>query len=384
MMNIILDVTRVLRRLVKGHTLTGIDRVTMAYMQHYSSKSCALVRWGGRHRLLTHKHSQGLFQWLLAPSSLYALRKILLKAMFKQNRYPQGGNTFLINTGYISLKHLDVYQKMHFYGIKIIYFVHDLIPINYPEYSNSGEDLRHKQKLDHILTYGAGVITNSHATCDEWQHYAEKTHLPIVKTSVALLASGISQPPVIGERPIDKPYFVMLSTIEPRKNHLLLLHVWRSLFKQLGQDTPHLFIIGYRGWECENVIDILDRNQQLKSVVSEISHCSDRELACYIKHSQALLFPSFAEGYGMPLIEALTLGVPVIASDIPISREIAADVPQYIDPIDGKRWREAILAYARPNSQERAMQLQRIRNFQAPTWEQHFNKIDSFLTLLAE
>jgi len=141
------------------------------------------------------------------------------------------------------------------------------------------------------------------------------------------------------------PYFVVLSTIEPRKNHWFLLQMWRRLVETMGDSAPRLVIIGQRGWECENVAYMLERSEKLKGFVFEYSNCTDEELATYLHHAQALLFPSFAEGYGMPLVEALAFGVPVIASDLPVFREVAGEIPEYVDPLDGKRWAELVKEY---------------------------------------
>ncbi len=93
------------------------------------------------------------------------------------------------------------------------------------------------------------------------------------------------------------------------------------------------------------MVDLLDRCVALKDHVTELPRCDDHELATWLAHAQALLFPSFIEGFGMPLVEALMLGVPVIASDLPVFREIAGDIPCYLDPIDGPGWRRAVLEY---------------------------------------
>ena len=138
-------------------------------------------------------------------------------------------------------------------------------------------------------------------------------------------------------------------------------------------------MIGQRGWECENIVDLLDRCEMLQGFVTEVAGCTDADLVSYLHHSQALLFPSFIEGYGLPLVEALTLNVPVLASDLPVFREVAGDIPEYIDPLDGQRWKELILEYAQPNSAYRAAQMQRLQHFEPLTWEKHFIVVDSFL-----
>jgi glycosyltransferase involved in cell wall biosynthesis len=200
-------------------------------------------------------------------------------------------------------------------------------------------------------------------------------------TAVAALAPGLSRA-IPAARPIKEPYFVVLSTIEPRKNHLMLLHLWRRLREEMGESAPRLVVIGQRGWECENVVDLLERCAQLQGVVFEFSRCNDADLATYLHHAQALLFPSFVEGYGMPLIEALAAGVPVLASDLAVFREFAADIPEYADPLDPQHWLALIKEYADPMSLQRAAQLQRIQTFNLPTWERHFEQLDSLLAQL--
>ena len=97
-----------------------------------------------------------------------------------------------------------------------------------------------------------------------------------------------------------------------------------------------------------------------------------------------MLFPSFVEGYGLPLIEALALGVPVIASDLPVFREIAGDIIEYIDPLDGKRWGDVIMDYAKTDSASRTAQLARIQEFKVPTWDEHFIQVDALLAALVD
>jgi glycosyltransferase involved in cell wall biosynthesis len=174
----------------------------------------------------------------------------------------------------------------------------------------------------------------------------------------------------------------MLGTIEPRKNHWLLLQVWRRLIAGRGGQSPRLVIIGQRGWECENVADLLERCEPLAGMVTELPACTDADLATWLHHACALLFPSFAEGYGMPLVEALSRGVPVIASDLPVFREIAGDVPDYLDPLDGKGWMARIEAFADPVSPLRAAQLKRLAGYSAPTWSAHFQVVEQFLERL--
>src|SRR5262249_22987080 len=158
------------------------------------------------------------------------------------------------------------------------------------------------------------------------------------------------------------PYFVCVGTIEARKNHLLLLNLWRRLATEFGVQAPLLVLVGQRGWEIENVVDLLERCPALRGIVIEHNAMSDAELVPLFRGACAVLQPSFAEGFGFPLIEALALGVPALCSDIPALRETGGSVPEFLDPLDGPGWRAAVLDYIEPGSPRRVAQIERLRD----------------------
>lgn len=383
MHEILIDVTRLLGRFMKGRLPTGVDRVGLAYVQHYGSRARAVVRWAGRSFVLPKDESDKMFQWLLAPSGRLDVAIIIVKGLLLGRRNQRVAGGFLFNTGHSGLELVAYPDMLRKQKVKPLFVVHDLIPIIHPEYCRAGERERHVVRMNNVLGLASGVITNSQATLSELASFAKSTGQPMPPAVAALLAPGMSgiSP---GSRPVASPYFVILGTIEPRKNHWLLLHLWRGLVERLGEEAPRLVVIGQRGWECENVVDLLERCELLKGFVIEKSSCPDEELVTYLCHAQALLFPSFAEGYGIPLVEALAHGVPVIASDLAVFREIAGEIPEYIDPLDGKRWSELIMEYARPDSPPRTAQLGRIGGFKAPGWADHFAKVDALLDQLSE
>ncbi len=179
-----------------------------------------------------------------------------------------------------------------------------------------------------------------------------------------------------------RPYFVCLGTIEPRKNHLLLLHVWRHLAETLPADrVPKLVIIGRRGWENEQVVDLLERCPALKGHVEEWSGCPDRQLSAVLRGAKGLLMPSFAEGYGMPVAEALAVGTPALCSDIAALREVGGPVADYLDPLDGPAWTRAIVDFAEDGPMRQA-QLRRIPGWHNPTWDEHLDTVVAALARL--
>jgi glycosyltransferase involved in cell wall biosynthesis len=228
------------------------------------------------------------------------------------------------------------------------------------------------------------VIVNSEATAQALRPFlAGRDPAPPVLVAPLGIGDAPAGAPPAPAGP-ERPYFVTLGTIEPRKNHLLLLHLWRDLAALQGPAAPRLVIVGKRGWENENVVDILERCTALEGLVEEAGQLPDSAVTALVRGARALLFPSFAEGYGLPLAEALALRVPAICSDLPALHEVGGAVPDYLDPLDGAAWRNAVMDYARPASGRRGAQLARMQGWQPPSWERHFSQVDRLLSDLAE
>ncbi|MEK6420545.1 MAG: glycosyltransferase family 1 protein [Burkholderia gladioli] len=384
MSNIFLDVSRLLTRLSKGQRPTGVDRVGLAYVERYGPQARAVLSEQGFVHILSQRDSQRVFRMLLAgrtPGKV-ALRTMialsLLRSLFRRETSDGG---CLLHTSHNGMEFRRYYATLRKYRIRSAFMVHDLIPLTHAEYCRPNVDIAHRQRIRSALQHADGLIANSQDTMNALRVEADNAGVALPHTVVAHLAPGI-QPAFDSPRLIDEPYFVILGTIEPRKNHWLMLHVWRQLVQQLGSAAPKLVIIGRRGWECENVVDMLERCEALRGIVIEEPDCSDERMQAWLAHSRALLFPSFVEGYGMPLVEALALYVPVIASNLDVFHEIAADIPDYLDPLDGPAWIRHIAAYAQPDSLERADQVSRIAAFRAPSWHDHFDNVDRLLKTL--
>lgn len=375
---ITLDITRLVGRFLRRRLPTGIDRVGLAYVEHYGDRARALLRWGARGAILSEAASRRMFERLLCARQRYALNlgELLSQALFSRERRPLGG--FLFNTGHMGLEKLGYGDWARDQAAKPLYLVHDLIPIEHPEYCRTGERERHERRIRAALASGAGIVANSSATLLSIQTFARHAGLAMPPAIAAPLAPGVSLRRAAASAHVE-PYFVMLGTIEPRKNHWLILQVWRSLIAQWGTKAPRLVIVGQRGWNCQNVVDLLERCETLRGFVVEMPHCGDDELANILGNARALLFPSFAEGYGLPVVEALAAGVPVIASDLSALRETSGDTPEYLDPLDGIGWRRTILNYADPCSPMRAKQLARLCEIVLPSWRDHFSRVDAFL-----
>lgn len=269
---------------------------------------------------------------------------------------------------------------------RFVCLVHDLIPLEYPEYARPDGAAQHRRRIGTIVSQADGIIANSHATLaslDPWLRRAGATpQLTVAHLGTHdIPASAVADPSV---RPDGRPYYVSIGTIEPRKNHLLLLNLWRRMGEEAGAaNIPKLVLIGRRGWENEQIVDMLERCPALVDSVEERSGLSDRDTRAVLSGARALLMPSFAEGYGMPVTEALDLGVPVVCSDLPALREAGGDVPLFLDPLDGPAWRRAIKAYSDPDDPERQVQLDRLAAWRRPTWKDHIARVGKLIEAVA-
>jgi glycosyltransferase involved in cell wall biosynthesis len=382
MPNILIDVSRLFHRRLRGRVLTGIDRVSLEYVRHYSGRARAALGVRPFISVLSQPASTRAFGTLLDPRpGLTGERAaLILSAYLRWWGRADVADSVLLNTSHTGLQRAGYASSLRRRGARPVFFVHDLIPITHPEYCRPGEAARHAKRMRTAVTAGRGIIVASRHTLATLRRFCDEARLPLPPVVVAPLASSLPRVEAAA-RPLPQPYFVLIGTIELRKNLGLLLGLWRDLIKSAGAQAPRLVLIGQRGFGCEGAVALLGR-RELRKYVLELGPLSDREIAGYLRHAQALLFPSFEEGFGLPLAEALALGVPAIVSDLPAFRELAGDIPEYADPRDSRRWSELIVEYARVDSGSRAAQLRRLAGFRAPTWEGHFEQVDAFLASL--
>ena len=267
--------------------------------------------------------------------------------------------------------------------VRAAFFVHDVIPITHPEYGRPGEARRHEERMRTVGRHAAAILVNSIDTGERLLRLLAGWGQPLPPLAVGHL--GVE--PAFGrEGPrltLDRPTFVVCGTIESRKNHLLLFQLWRDLAERHGARTPRLVVVGRRGWEAESAIDMLERCPAVRTHAIEASGLSTHGLAALLRSCTALLMPSFTEGFGIPVIEAMASGLPVIASDIPAHREISNGLALLRDPLDGPGWRVAIEALSEPESSLRAELTGRLDAYTPPDWPGHFAAVEPVLSALA-
>lgn len=127
-----------------------------------------------------------------------------------------------------------------------------------------------------------------------------------------------------------QPPYLMVGTIEPRKNHMTVLDAFERLWDR-GRNV-RLIVVGRPGWEFDAVKRRLLTHPRFGRDLYWFADLSDTELEHCYRHAKAVILASWGEGFGLPIVEGLQHGLPVIASDLPVHREVAGDFAAYFDP----------------------------------------------------
>ena len=282
-----------------------------------------------------------------------------------------------LNVGHTGLHEPALAPWIATHGLRAVYFIHDLIPITHPEFCRAGEALKHEARMRNALASATGIIGNSQTTLNDLYNFASERTLRLPSTICAWIG-GCRPSSHLEPQVLDKPYFITVGTIEARKNHLLLLRIWQRLIQTMGEEAPILLIVGQRGWRAEATIEALDGSASPNGKVRELSRCEDDELQRLMVGATALLMPSKAEGFGLPIVEALQVGTPAIASDLAVYRELVNDIPTYIAPDNELAWESAIRDFL-ANGAECRRQHYAMKGYRPPDWPAHFSVVEAWL-----
>ncbi|MES2115241.1 MAG: glycosyltransferase [Pseudomonadota bacterium] len=244
-------------------------------------------------------------------------------------------------------------------GVAINFLVHDLLPVLRPEFFPPRADLTHGAWLACVAGCADRLICISAAVADETQAWlAQHGPARAVPLQLAVLHHGADiGPPHTGaanDTPLLRqlaasPGFLMVGTIEPRKGHLQALDAFELLW-QAGLDV-HLVIVGSEGWKplpaaerrtIPRIVERLTGHAELGRRLHWLQGIDDAALQHIYRASACLLQPSEGEGFGLPLIEAASHGLPVLARDLPVFREVAQDSAYYFSGLDGQALADAV------------------------------------------
>jgi alpha-1,2-rhamnosyltransferase len=226
-------------------------------------------------------------------------------------------------------------------GVGIISVIYDLIPLTHPQFCDAGLVKVFNDWFDWIARTADGYVAISTTIRDQvreemlrrigtqqvgqrWFDYFYLGSELDLSEADAKVDRGL-----LDMFQTTDPVFLMVSTIEPRKNHAYLLEAFELAWATGSK--ARLCIVGKIGWKCDALIERIRQHPELNRRLFMYNSLSDKSLEHAYSHATALVFPSHVEGFGLPLVEAMQRKLPAMASDIPVFREIGGDYMAYFD-----------------------------------------------------
>ncbi len=239
-------------------------------------------------------------------------------------------------------------KKLKSSEVHIIQVSYDMLPIVTPQYSgHSTATFTHY--VENIYPIVDLIITISQSTRRDIESWFKSRgqHAPIIK----VIRIGDDFHRIRTEKPQDASFaklytqgngfLLTVGTIEARKNHALLYYMYKLSIAR-GITLPPLVVVGRRGWLANDIFEIATHDPEVNKIIIFLEDVSDNELAWLYGHCLFTVYPSFYEGWGLPVAESLAYGVPCICSNTSSLPEIAGDLLQYFSPFSPEECLEEI------------------------------------------
>lgn len=240
----------------------------------------------------------------------------------------------------VALAHLDyaglIERLCKARGLRFAVLLHDLIPVRRPEWCDRSAVAGFRRWIDGVLPLCDVVFAVSRATAADVEAYAREHAIRLPGPVLTLpLGNGLRHP--VGTRtprlPPPGSYALFVSTIDARKNHLLLFRVWRRMLEEQSPDrVPTLVFAGRIGWQVADLMQQIVNSDNLGGKLMILENPSDAELAALYDGCLFTLFPSFFEGWGLPVTESLGFGKPCLIANRTSLPEAGGDLVRGFDP----------------------------------------------------
>ncbi len=235
-------------------------------------------------------------------------------------------------------------------GLRIVSVMYDLIPIKFPEFLGASSDY-YLNYFIHMIDNCDKILCISRCTQLDLAEFIDDNRRPALPTEIIYLGANVPAAPdaaeitdpAVRERLRRGRFALAVGTFEIRKNYPLLIDLWEELLPDPAFDLD-LVIVGMPGWCVDEAIARLQGLPAFGTRVFWFKRLSDAGLSWLYGHCLVSLFPSLYEGWGLPVVEALQHGRPVIASSRGATPEAGFGVATILDPEDRTAWRAALLA----------------------------------------
>lgn len=251
---------------------------------------------------------------------------------------------------------VPVFDTVRQFGGRVVTVIYDLIPLRMPHFCDAGLVMVFRRWFGLAVKHSDMLLCISRAVRDDVNDYIAVHRLEydnrlrvdywhLGADILPLTADGTVRPAVaslVEDR--SSPLFLMVGTIEPRKGHAVVLDAFETLWA--SGSNVRLCLAGKEGWQVESLMARIRKHAELGKRLYFVERFSDAEINLCYANAHALIAASVAEGYGLPIVEAAQHQVPVLASDIPVFREVAGDGARYFPVGDSDALAELVRAFA--------------------------------------
>lgn len=268
-------------------------------------------------------------------------------------------------------------------GVRLVVYVYDIIPVTHPQFCHKQTVYNFMTYIGAYLQYADLILASAQSTLNEIDVLLEQLHLPKIPGKVSWLGSDFNikrtEDMEIHEdarHAVESgKYVLMVGTIEPRKNHALILEAFeQELFKK----GMNLIFAGRIGWNVKEFEKKLNEHPKLNKQLFFLRGMNDATIDYLYRNAFCVAFPTFNEGFGLPIIESFQRGTPVLASDIPILREVGGDICDYFDPNSWKSFSDVCGEWMEDSGRYEAVR-EKVSQYQPVSWDEVTNKIESAL-----
>jgi len=272
----------------------------------------------------------------------------------EKNITPTPGDIlFLLDASWsIYYDYKPIIQEVRQLGGKVVTAVYDLIPIYYPQFCDESTKRAFPKWIPAICRESDEIICISKAVADDLKKYIQETQIPTDRLmDIDYFHLGADIPIASTESTVRKEVsdlvrhkktsiFLSVGTVEPRKGHAFILDAFESLWQQ--GDNSTLVFVGKIGWNISKLESRIRNHPQLGKNFFFVEKATDAELDILYSNANALIAASCTEGYGLPIVEAALQHLPVIASDIPVFREVGGNAALYFSLNSQSELRNAV------------------------------------------
>lgn len=368
--------------LLKVKFLSGIQRVVTEYLDRILEADCfetVCVAWDDFRNCFRIVNRDSLMERVKALSMGIEFREMAFSGIWdfqkKDDKTPvvffdmdAVWNPGTVKRGYL-------YGELKKSGVKIAVLIHDVIPVLFPMLAHPYTVYRFYDYLAAASQYADVLITTTENNRKDLELLLERGGIGEKTIRVIPLGADFHKAPECEDESEVREdareavergkYLLIVSTVEPRKGHAYLLDCLEEYMLDLD---INLVIAGRIGWRSEELEERIRRHELLGDRLFFIESANDDTIAYLYQNAFLFVFPSQYEGYGLPIIEAFSHGVPVLASDIQVFREVGGDYCDYFSLENTESLSEIVKEYLLdPYRYEERRNL--VASYQPPKWD---------------